>query len=82
MRVYQFRQFRIGHDLLLLRMFANMSSVLGNLFFVWAASNKGTLRNTLAMLGIWTLPKSDIYNEPRRREAHEDRKYQRFSRLI
>ena len=37
MRVYQFRQFRIGHELLLCHKFANLSSVLGNLFFFWAA---------------------------------------------
>jgi hypothetical protein len=33
MRVYQFRQFRINHDLLLLRKFVDMSSVLGDRIF-------------------------------------------------
>ncbi|NJK76060.1 MAG: hypothetical protein HC942_21255 [Microcoleus sp. SU_5_6] len=33
MRVYQFRQFRINHDLPICRMFADLSSVLRNLIF-------------------------------------------------
>ena len=44
MRVYQFRQFRIGHELLLCHKFANLSSVLGNLFFFWTASNIAILK--------------------------------------
>jgi hypothetical protein len=44
MRVYQFRQFRIGHESLFLRIFANLSSVLGNIFSFGAASNIAALK--------------------------------------
>ncbi|MEG4532901.1 hypothetical protein [Microcoleus sp. D2_18a_D3] len=44
MRVYQFRQFRIGHELILCHKLASLSSVLGNLFFFWAASKIAVLK--------------------------------------
>jgi hypothetical protein len=43
MRVYQFRQFRIGHESLLCHMFADMSSVLGDLILILAVLVPGAI---------------------------------------
>ncbi|MEG3877537.1 hypothetical protein QT972_09165 [Microcoleus sp. herbarium7] len=66
MRVYQFRQFRIGHELLLFHKFASLSSVFGDRIFMllvllfWAIDN---LRKLL-YLGDFKISISQTFFRP------------------